>query len=131
MNTDLFKHARILFTIRFCPHCKIYNQVLERINIKLPLHKRIAIIDCTKYHDFEIVDNPLISVFAKHINGNYPTLFFEGEVIRGANSKEELEAWLYNRLYNDFIVEEKGKFFMYTGDCEWKKTIWGKKPICH
>lgn len=130
MNTELFQKCRILFTIRFCNHCKIYNQVLEKINFKLPIDKRIQIIDCTKYHDFEIVDNPLISIFAKYIDGSYPTLFFEGEVVRGANSKEELEAWLYNRLYNDFIIEEKNKFLMRGGECEWKKTIWGKKPIC-
>ena len=128
-NREIFMRTRVLFTINGCHHCHIWSEVVERYNTKMPLSKRIRVVDCTKYYDFNIITDPIIRLYSKFIKGNYPTLFFEGEKVDGANSREEVEAWLLTRLFDDFIVDENNSA-MFNKDCQYQDTIFGRKPVC-
>lgn len=95
-----------MFVITGCYHCLIYKEFIDRFNLKMPLNKRIQIINCDSYYDFGVPEHPLIEVFAEYLEGTFPTLFFEGLIVRGANTREELEAFLRGLTHQDFVNKE-------------------------
>ena len=103
---ELFLKSRILFIIEGCYYCRMYKSFIGRININLPVNKRIELIDCSDYHDNKIRTDKRIELFMKYYEGSYPTLFIDGGIIRGANSVEELKAWLKGRLKDEFLTYE-------------------------
>ena len=60
MKEEVFRKARVVFTIEGCPECRIYKSILQDFNSRLPVDKRVLMVDCTRYHDFGIIDNNLI-----------------------------------------------------------------------
>ncbi len=137
MDRKLFLNNRVLFVRSNCPHCKIWLTFIERINMNLPIEKRIRVIDCKKLEDFGIIEHPLIRAYKKYIEG-YPTMFIDGQKIDGANTREEMEAYLKGRLFNEFIVTPNmtviadGKEFdlLFRKQCQFKNTLFGRKIIC-
>jgi thiol-disulfide isomerase/thioredoxin len=136
---ELLLNSRLLFTVDFCHYCRMYLGVIERINANLPVNKRIELINCSYYHDYGIVTDPRIPIFLKYYEGSYPTLFINGHCLRGANSSEEIVAWLKSRLKEEFIIGED----MYTDSgqgllpltfdkkCQFiKKGLWRRKIKC-
>lgn len=123
----LLNKSRILFTVNDCPFCILY-QAIEKINMELNWDKRIQVINCTKFHDFDLIDNPIISLFEKYINGAYPILFWEGEVIQGANTEEELIQFIITKSRKDFIFEKRN-YYLDNSQCFFKKGLFGKKRV--
>ena len=136
-NHELFSKARILFKIRSCGYCRLYDEFIETINAKLPIGKRITIIDCTDYHDFKIITDSRIPIFEKYIEGSYPCLFIDGIRIQGSNSREELEAFVKSLLSEDFIinedlvieVEDKDYPIQFNQDCHYEKKGFFRRHI--
>ena len=128
MEPSQFRKYRILFVKSSCIHCRKYLEFIERINLKLPIDKRIKIIDCTMAQ-YGIIDNPLIVLLDKQIEG-YPTLIFDGLKISGINSAIETKVFLETYLNKEFIVYEDNNF-MFNSDCEFKKGgLFNKKVVC-
>ncbi|HJX49871.1 MAG TPA: hypothetical protein VJ438_00230, partial [Candidatus Nanoarchaeia archaeon] len=86
----MFMKARILFVLDNCHFCARWKEFIERINIELPIEKRIKVIDMTIYERLGVSTNPLIKLFYKYIPDKYPSLFFEGVILTGANSRVEV-----------------------------------------
>lgn len=135
MNSEYFMKARIVFVIQNCVKCSIWKSFIEKYNSKIPIEKRIQVIDVTKYHDFGIIENPLIRIFHKFLfkdkgYADYPIMFFEGERIEGASTRLEMEAWLKTKLFNDFIINEHSEKYMLNEECQYVDTFLGRKVIC-
>lgn len=127
MNSNQFKKYRVLFIRSSCPHCRLYCKFIERLNANLPIEKRIRIVDAemTKY---KIVENQLISLFDKSLDG-FPCLFIDGIKKSGINSTYEARAWLESYLNSDFVITEENNL-MFNKECEYKKTLFGRRLIC-
>lgn len=130
MKTDrnLFMKKRVLFYEDFCPYCAVYLGFIERFNLLMGPEKRIELVDCTRWQNTGIPDNPLIEKYAKYING-FPTLFFEGHKISGVNSREELEAFMKVMCSNDFKVSVRMPE-TFDKSCKYINTIFGKRILC-
>jgi len=118
---EILLKSRILFTMDGCSHCRHYMRFIQTINAKLPYNKRIAVINCSNYHDYGIVEDQRIKIFIEHYKGSYPSLFIDGTLVSGSNSREELYAWLMSRLDLDFITNEDTERFMFNMQCRFTK----------
>ena len=90
---------RILLKKTGCPKCLNYLGVIQKINFRLPVDKRIIIIDTTAYEEYGVAFNPLIL----HLKWEgTPTLFLDGNKVVGMTSpsyvKGYLEAYLEDEL---------------------------------
>lgn len=117
MINPLLSYGRVLFIERECKFCSLYKSFIFKLNMELKLNKRIKIIDCTNYDQLGVMDNQIIKVFEPFFDA-YPTLFFCGEKIEGANSIEECKAWLINRLIleEDFIFHKTPEYLPTLND---------------
>lgn len=105
MIHPLLTRGRFLFVRNNCDYCAIWKKFIFKLNSEIKQDKRIRIIDCTKYDEQGVCDNPVIKLFEKYLDG-YPVLFFEGEMKSGAHSVIECEAWLRSRMFNDFYFQQ-------------------------
>lgn len=130
MNAEQYNKYNIVFIKNGCDRCRVLCQFIHRLNIKLPINRRIRIINCSYSQQYGIIDDPLISLFDKSFD-SFPTLFIEGVKVVGVNSREEIETYLYTYFHNYFIVTEDNPF-MFNKDCEIKqKGIFKGKIICN
>lgn len=134
LKSDFFHKRNVLFIQDFCPHCIKWEEFIERKNINLQPNHRVQIINCTKWVNTGIPDNPLIKIYSKYLDG-FPCLFFDGKKISGTNSKEEAEAFFRSYFSNRFIIPEnmesiKGKSITFDFDCHYKKTLFGRRIVC-
>ena len=109
MNNATFNKLRVVFVLQRCNYCKKVLEFIERLNMRLPIEKRIRVINCTFWQYYEIMTDPLIALYNKYIDG-FPTICIDGIRINGVNSKIEIEAYLYSLLQKDFIVNESNKY---------------------
>lgn len=97
--------SRFLLTRRGCPFCNQAIKVINRINPKLPIDKRIRIVDCANWEDFGVRDIPLMDIFDKlGLNDGYPFLYIDGIVIEPAPTQEILKTLLLSMLKEDLII---------------------------
>ena len=122
---QIYENARVMVIEKGCSHCRLWKHFIERENLKLKPEKRITIIDGTLMAQHGILDNPLLKVFDKFIEG-FPTLFIEGKKIGMANSKEEAIAFLRSYLYDDYIIP---RVKLQEVECEYVKKWFGKKVL--
>lgn len=113
---SLFLNSRVLIVKDGCPKCMKWKKFIERINAEVKLDKRIKIIDATKFEQIGFTDDPLLKIFEPYYEG-YPTLFFNGVKLMGANSQIELEAYINAALRNDFIVPKNNRF-IFDKECK-------------
>lgn len=130
----IFSTARVIFVIQKCSICRIWKQFIERENLKLKFDKKITVIDSTLLAEHGIYDDPLLRVFDKFIqdppgSGSYffPALFIEGNLITGANSKEEALSFIRAFLYDDYMFPYEKN--MFRKECEYKKIGLFKKKV--
>lgn len=94
---------RILLTKRGCPFCRDIIKVVNKINWRLDIDKRIKIVDCWEWEEFKL-DYPLIMrKFEKEgqLQG-YPHLYMDGVEIDPAPTSELMRALLESYLKEDF-----------------------------
>ncbi len=127
----LLLKGRFLFVVNDCEHCSIWKTFIDRVNAELKFEKQIRIIDCTEYHDFQIINDPIIRLFRKYIEGAYPVLFFEGRRKDGTNTRVEAEAWLRARVHEDF-EEPRYNEFMFNKECEYRdRGLFKRRILCN
>jgi len=103
-----YTETRVLFVEENCPMCALWKKFIRQFNMKLRPEKRIKIIDCT-YHDrYDILTDPIIKLYEDKIDG-YPILFIGDSRKDGAESITECKAWLFARLFNDFIFQQRNE----------------------
>ena len=128
MTPQQFRKYRILFIKQKCEHCRKVIGFIERINSKLPIDKRVRVIDCTMYQDYGILNDPLIQLFSKSFDG-YPTAFISGIKVSGANSRVEIETYINDLLEDDFIIGESNER-RFNKDCEVSKGLFRGEVVC-
>ncbi|MEK6882586.1 MAG: hypothetical protein AABY22_23395 [Nanoarchaeota archaeon] len=129
MDYKMFTNSRVLFVLQRCVHCRVWMEFIERINLKLPIEKRIKIVDCTYYQNYGILTDPLISLYGKHFDG-FPTLFIGSLKIVGMNSRIEAETYLNALLEEEYVNPEQDNR-KFLKECERIKKGWfGEKIIC-
>jgi hypothetical protein len=125
----LFRNTRVLFVIDRCPYCAIWKEFIDRLNVNLPIQKRIKVIDCTFQNQFGMIEHPLIKVFDKYLD-SYPVLFFEGQKITETNSRVEIEAWLKTRMRDEFMNPVNIPY-LFTKECSYqKRPLLGRTIVC-
>ena len=127
MNESLRK-IRVLFVISLCSQCAKYKEFIERLNMELPINKRIRVIDSTNLNSLGIWDYSILKVFDSYMKGNYPFLFLDGMLFNGANSKEECESFLRAYLHNEFIIKRENPM-MFEKNCRYEKKLFGRKVL--
>ena len=128
---QVYSNSRVLFVLRGCPICHIWKQFIEMENMRIKAGKRILVVDGSLLAEHGIYDNLFLRVFDKFIqdppgSGSYffPALFIDGNLITGANSREEALNFVRGLLHDDYT--EPYENFEFTKECEfvWRK---GKK----
>jgi glutaredoxin len=127
MNRQFFIQSRLLFYKSGCPHCAILMKFVERINSKLPIEKRIRLVDCTLAEEFGM-SNPLIDLFQEHFTG-FPTIFLDGIKIDGSNTQIEAETFLTTYLQQEFINREYSDL-TFNKECEKRNFLGISRIIC-
>ena len=126
----LLLKGRFLFVVDDCNYCKVWKAFVDRLNKDLEIGKRIIIVDCTKYHNFGIIEHPIIRLFYRYVEGVYPVLFFEGGRKDGANSVIEAETWLRSRLEGDFVYPQRNPY-LFRKECRFiKQGVFKNKISC-
>ena len=75
---------RFLFIKRGCPYCHKYMGVIQNINSKLKIGKRIRVIDIT-LEDFDINLNQVVNLV--RFEGT-PFLYLDGFCVQGMTTRE-------------------------------------------
>lgn len=128
VRQKIFLNGRFLFIKDGCHLCMKWKEFVERVNMELPIEKKIRIINCTVYETLGIVDNEFIKVFDSYFE-NYPTLFLEGNKLPYTNSREETEAFIRAYLHDDFIIPRRNPL-LFDQQCSWvKKGLFGRKTL--
>ena len=104
-----YTEGRFLFIVDDCPHCAVWKKFIRQFNMQLKPNKRIKIIDCTSYDMYDICSDPVIKLYEDKLDG-YPVLFIGDSRKDGAESVEECKAWLFTRLFNDFIFQQRNPY---------------------
>ena len=128
MNQQVFNKLRLAFFVEGCLHCRTWKDFIQRINGKLPIEKRIKIIDCTEFQKYNIISDPLIVLYNKHFDG-FPCIFIGNLKISGSNSRIESETYLTALLEDEFIVSEYDDR-KFNKECEFKKVAWKQRVVC-
>jgi len=96
--------SRMLLTRRRCPVCRDFLRVILKINQRLPVEKRIKIIDCYEWEEFGVRGIPLMDKLEKEgLSEGFPFLYISGIIVEPAPTTEILETVLTNLLKEDFI----------------------------
>ena len=127
MTPKNFRKYRLLFVKDSCPHCHKYMNFIEKINQRLPINKRIKIINCSLYH-YGVYDT-ILSFMNENVKG-FPTLMIDGILIDGINTSIESESFLKSYLEDEYISPEYSNY-KFIKDCEFNnKGFFKGKVIC-
>ena len=96
--------TRILIYRSGCRLCLEYLRFIDFLNLRLPINKRIKLIDAFELENFGFLPHPVMKKLEQEKFEAYPYLFFEGvEVIGGANA-EQLKIFLESACKGEFIL---------------------------
>lgn len=96
--------SRFLLTKRGCSHCRDTVRVVNRLNLRLPIDRRITIMDLWEYEEFGLKSNPLIAKFSKEGFDSYPFFYVDGIIIDITPTPEQLKILLETYLKEDFVI---------------------------
>jgi len=95
--------TRVLLVESGCPGCKEYLRVIPKINLRLPIDKRIKIVDCFEWEQFGFKSHPIMDNFDRDDFQDYPLLYLNGILITGVLWAEQLKIFLEKYLEEDFL----------------------------
>lgn len=96
------KMANYLMTRRGCPHCRAFIKAIKLINIKLPVEKRIQIVDCFAWENYGIELEPIMRKFSKELKEGYPICYINGILVE-PSPPDVLKAYISKLLEEDLI----------------------------
>ncbi len=94
---------RLLLFKRGCTGCLQYLKVLPKINLRLPLDKRIKMINCSEFEEFGLKTHPIMDRFNSKDFQSYPLLYLDGILVVGVAWSEQLNIFLETYLKGDFL----------------------------
>jgi len=95
--------TRVLLIEMGCPGCKEYLRVIPKINLRLPIDKKIQIVDCFEWEQFGFKSHPIMDNFDRDDFQDYPLLYLDSILITGVLWAEQLKIFLEKFLEKDFI----------------------------
>lgn len=96
--------SRFLLVRKGCPFCRQMIKVISKLNLRLPIEKRIHIIDCWEWESYGVRNIPLMDKLEKDgLSEGFPFLYADGCVIDPAPTEEQLKIFLKTYLKEDFL----------------------------
>ena len=95
--------ARVLLIQTGCPGCREYLKILPKINLRLPIEKKIQIVDCFEWEQFGFKSHPIMDNFETKDFSDYPLLYLDEILITGVLWAEQLKIFLETYLKEDFL----------------------------
>lgn len=91
-------------TRRMCPFCRQMTRVINKINLNLPIGKKIQIIDCWEYEENNLDIKLIEKLNNSGLKEGYPFLYIDGIIVDSAPTEEQLRIFLEEFLNEDLIV---------------------------
>lgn len=101
------KMVNVTFIKSRCPHCKLVLNPVNKINMNLPINKRINMIDSIYWENFGINVSPIMS---KLKFDGYPTLFLSGTKVNHPLTSKQLKNFLDGYFEKDKVLAESPDF---------------------
>ena len=86
-----------------CPHCREVLMPIENINMKLPIGKRIQVMDLKHFELFGIRDFPIAEKMPKF--SGYPHVHLDNFSVTNILNKKQISAFLEGYFQQDKIYE--------------------------
>ena len=88
-----------------CPYCREAIRVIEWINMKLPIQRRIKIFDNYYWENYGMMQHKIATKFTEEDGfSGYPFLYLSGIVVDSCQ-KELLKPFLEAYFEDDFIMK--------------------------
>lgn len=100
---DILK-SRFLVTKRGCVGCLEYYRFLPLLNMRLPLGKKIRILDNFEYEEFFMDKLLILNRFKAEDLKNYPILYLDGMLFSGAEWAEQLKRRIMKFCEKDLLI---------------------------
>lgn len=91
---------RIIIVKKGCHFCREAIIIVNRINLKLPLNRRINVVDNFQQEEFGMVMHPITEKFK--FDG-YPFLYLDG-IVYGNAERDVLKTVLESFFKEEFII---------------------------
>lgn len=96
--------SRFILVKRSCHFCNDALKAINKINLRLPIDKKIKIVECMDWEEFGLQNIPLLEEFEKMgFMRGYPTLYIEGSIIDPSPTPEQLFVLLKEFLKDDLL----------------------------
>ena len=86
-----------------CEHCLEYLRILDKVNVQLPLDKKIRPIDSFEFENFNIPIDPVAEKLVQEGFDAYPFLFLGGVPFQGGSNAEQLLKMLLRFFKDDLL----------------------------
>ncbi len=96
---------RFLIIRNNCKACLELVRIVPRINLRLPIDKRIKIINNFEWEKFKLKRNLIQERFTNEEFPDYPLLYLDGILIQGSLWAEQMQHYLDTFLQKDFIIQ--------------------------
>lgn len=106
----MIRFTRKLLVKSGCVHCRKTIVPVDRINLRLPIEKRIHTVDARMREDFGIQNEPIIDKLLKAEGDAYPTLIIDGLKVTGFLSKSQVKAFLDGFLDDEKVIGDELKW---------------------
>jgi len=95
--------TRVLLVQSSCPGCLEYLRVVPKMNLRLPIEKRIEIIDCFEWEQFGFKSHPIMNNFSRKDFRDYPLLYLDEILVTGLMWTKKIKIFLEKYLEDDFL----------------------------
>lgn len=102
-STDV---ARFLLVRFKCPYCREFQKAIKLINLRLPVNRRIKIVDCMHWENYRVKLEPIMDKFSSKLFSGYPLCFITKEGIEQGIILEPSDADMLKTYLNKFLEEE-------------------------
>jgi len=97
--------SRFLLVRKGCPFCRQFIKIVSKLNLRLPIDKRIRIIDCYEWEEFGLRNMPLMDKLEKDgLSEGFPFCYVDGIIVEPAPTQEQLKIVFETLLKEDFII---------------------------
>lgn len=97
-------NTRILITRAGCVHCRQFLRIVDRINSRLPIEKRIKVYDNRMWEEFGFRQHLITEKLEQDGFDGYPFMYCDGIVV-GEGSSEILYSFLNSYFKEDFVIK--------------------------
>lgn len=98
--------TRFLLVKFKCPNCREFIKAIKLINLRLPVDRRIEIIDFFAWEDYGVELEPIMKKFKEELEEGYPICFLTKEGINQGIILQPASPSILKIYLNEFFKEE-------------------------